>query len=293
LFQDQKVFDVVVWGTPEIRDNLNNVQNLMIDTESGGQVPLGEVATVRVAPENSIIRRQGVSRRLDIEAEVSGRPLGAVTQEVARRIKDIPLPFEYHAQVLGEHIERQHALSSLYSYLIAAAVISYLLLQAVLGSWRLASLSLIGIPVAVLGSLVADTLSGGAFTLGGLLGVIPVVALTVRNGIMQVTHFQQLAQQENIPVGRAITQGMEERFAALITSAFTLFLVAVPFVVMGSVAGMEIIHPAAVSMLGGVITSLLVSLFVIPALCARFGIKTAADPLDVRPEPAELADVHA
>ena len=102
-----------------------------------------------------------------------------VTQEVARRIKDIALPFEYHAQVLGEHIERKDSLSSLYSYLAAAAIMIFLLLQAVLGSWRLAALSVVGMPVALLGSLVATTIASDAFS-SAHCGFVTVLGLGVR-----------------------------------------------------------------------------------------------------------------
>jgi CzcA family heavy metal efflux pump len=286
LFQDQKVFDVVVWGRPEVRDNVHEIPNLLIDTESGDQVRLGDVARVRTAPTNSIIRRQGVSRRLDVEAEVSGRPLGVVTQEVARRIKDIALPFEYHAQVLGEHIERKDSLSSLYSYLAAAAIMIFLLLQAVLGSWRLAALSVAGVPVALLGSLVATTIASDAFSLGALLGFVTVLGLAVRNGIMLVKHFQYLEHHEGEHPTLMVMRGVQERFAPIVTTAITVALGVLPFVALGHVAGLEIVHPAAVSMLGGVITSAVLSLFVVPAVCLRFGVRPETEALALQPETA-------
>ena len=144
LFQEQKVFDVVVWGAPEIRNNLSDIQELMIDTDDDEQVRLGDVAHVRIGQSNSVIRRQGVSRRIDVDADVSGRPLSDVTREVAQRISDVKFPFEYHAQVLGEHVERRSALRSIYAHLAAAAVLIFLLLQAAMGSWRLAALSALG-----------------------------------------------------------------------------------------------------------------------------------------------------
>src|SRR6185312_1134119 len=155
LFQEQKVFDVVIWGIPDIRKDIDSIQNLMIDTESGGQVRLADVARVEIRTVPSVIHRQGASRRIDVEAEVSGRALGDVTEEARRRIAEGAFPFEYHAQVLGEYVARQAALSSLYSYLIAAAIAIVLLLQAVLGSWRLAGLVVVTAPVAMIGGFVA------------------------------------------------------------------------------------------------------------------------------------------
>jgi Cu/Ag efflux pump CusA len=276
LFQEQKVFDVVVWGTPEVRSNVEDIQNLLIDTESGGQVRLGDVAHVRVAPAASVIHREGVSRRIDVEAEVSGRSLGAATQEAMRRINDIPLPFEYHAQVPGEHVARKAAVNSLYSYLGAAAILIFLLLQAALGSWRLAILSVIGVPVAALGGLLTDYLANDVFSLGAFLGFIPVLGLATRNGLMLVKDFQYLERHEG-EAGRALVlRAAHERFPSVVATALTIALIALPFVMLGDVAGLEVTYPAAVVILGGLVTSTILTLFVIPALYLRFMTKAMA-----------------
>src|SRR5882672_8279525 len=110
LFEDQKVFDVVVWGRPELRDNIDDVRNLMINSESGAQVRLAQVADVRIAPATSIIQRQGSSRRIDVSAKVDERALGDVADDVARNVKQIAFPFEHRAEVLGEYKEQRAAL---------------------------------------------------------------------------------------------------------------------------------------------------------------------------------------
>ena len=155
LFEDQKVFDVVVWGRPELRDNIDDVRNLMINSESGSQVRLAEVADVRIAPATSIIQRQGSSRRIDVSAKVDERALGDVADDVARNVKQIAFPFEHRAEVLGEYKEQRASLRSIYSYMAAAAVLMFLLTQAVLRSWTLSALSLLGVPVAALGGLAS------------------------------------------------------------------------------------------------------------------------------------------
>jgi Cu/Ag efflux pump CusA len=166
LFQEQKVFDVVVWGSPKNRSNFSNVANLLLDTESGGQVRLADVASVRTAPVTTVIQRQGVSRFIDVDAEISGRSVSDVARDVTRQMKTIAFPFEYHAQVLGEHVERQAALRSIYGYFAAAAIIGFLLLQAALRSWRLAALSIIGVPLVALGGLLAVYIDEGVFSHG-------------------------------------------------------------------------------------------------------------------------------
>ena len=177
LFQEQKVFDVVVWGRPDIRKNLDDVQNLLIDTESGAQVRLADVARV----EHRGRAKRDPSRRRFAADRRRGRGQRTLTGRRDRRgqerIKEGAFPFEYHAEVLGEHVERQAALASLYSYLIAAAIGIVLLLQAALGSWRLAGLVIVGMPVAALGGFLAAYLAAGCFRLARSSGLAAVLGL--------------------------------------------------------------------------------------------------------------------
>jgi Cu/Ag efflux pump CusA len=274
-----------VWGAPEVRDSIDRVQNLMLDTDDGAQVRLAEVAQVRLAPTTSIIRRQGVSRRIDVDAEVVGRPASAVARDVAARIRQISFPLEYHAEVLGEHVEPRAALSSVGSYLVAAAALIFLVLQAALGSWRLAALSAIGVPVALLGSVLAVLLDGGVVSLGALLGCVTVLGLTVRAGIMMVGRFQALERREGEAFGEALVRrGVRELFPSTVATLVTTGVLVLPFAVLGNVAGLEIAHPMAVAILGGLVGSAVVTLVMIPALYLRFGAGTATDTLGLEPE---------
>ena len=275
LFQEQKVFDVVIWGHPDIRKDLNDVQNLLIDTESGAQVRLRDVAKVSSVAAPSVIHRQGVSRRIDVEAAVSGRSVDAVTREARRRIREVAFPFEYHAEVLGEYVERSAAWRSVYSYLIAAVVAIVLLLHAALGSWRLAALLILGAPVAALGGFVAASLGGGVLTLGSFLGFLAILGLALRNGIIQIRRFQDLEQQD-AGRGSSLMRGVEERLRPVVASTITIGAIVLPFVALGNVAGLEILHPAAVVILGGLVTSAIFVLFVLPALYPRFAAAIAA-----------------
>ena len=233
-----------------------------------------------------VIRRHGVSRRIDISAEVNEDfDLGAVSREAARKIKEVNFPFEYHAQVLGEHFSRGATLKSLGSYLAGAALVSFLVLQAALGSWRLAMLSIFSVPLTVLGCLVAVAIGGGEFTLGSLLGIAGAMALAARNAILLVRHFHQLERLEGEPFGESLVlRGVRERFMPIAASAMALALFFLPFVVMGNTAGLEIVHPMAVAALGGILTSTLITLAMVPALYRRFGAGASlAAGLDLKP----------
>jgi len=282
LFEEQKVFDVVVWGRPEMRGNIDDLRNLMISSENGSPVRLAQVADVRIAPATSIIRRQGSSRRIDVLAKVDERPLGDVAHDVAKSIGQVTFPFEHHAEVLGEYKEQRAALRSIYSYMAAAAVLMFLLTQAVLRGWVLTALSLLGAPIAMLGGLAAIVIARGDFSLGSLLGLGAVLVLTVRQGIGLVAHFQHLQLDEGEPFGEALVRrGVREKFPSIMASSVTTLVLLLPFAFLGDVAGLEIAHPLAVVVLGGIVTSTLGILLVVPALYARFGAGWTADRLDL------------
>jgi Cu/Ag efflux pump CusA len=250
-------------------------------------VRLADVARVGYVATPSVIHREGASRRIDVEAEVSGRSLGAVTDEVRNRIKEGAFPFQYHAEVLGEHVERNAALGSLYSYMIAAAVAIVLLLQATLGSWRLAGLVIVGVPVAALGGFLSAYLAGGVLSLGSFIGLAAVLGLAARNGIMLIRHIQSLEQHAMAQDGSLVLRGAGERLYSVVATAVTTGLIALPFAALGNVAGLEILHPAGVAILGGVVTSTILTLFVIPALYPRFAVAKAA--AELRPLTPEVA----
>jgi Cu/Ag efflux pump CusA len=286
LFQEQKVFDVVVWGRPELRKDLDDIRNLLLDTESGGLVRLADVARVDDVAAPSVIHRQGVSRRIDVEAAVSGRSVADVTEEVRRRIKSVSFPYEYHAEVLGEYVERKAALSSLFGYMIAAAVIMVLLLQAALGSWLRSGLVILGLPVAALGGMVAAFLAGGSMSLGTLLGLSMVLGLAIRSGTMLLAKARELSRQPNVDDSQAVRQAVAERAPAVLATAATIAVFALPFVVAGDVAGLEILHPAAIAILGGMVTTVISTLAFVPALCPRWAQRQGESTDDLVPDVA-------
>jgi Cu/Ag efflux pump CusA len=286
LFEEQKVFDVVVWAPAGARQNVDNVRNLMLDVEGGRQVRLADVADVRIASAPSVIHRQGSSRRLDIEIDVSGRSVSSVARDVSARVANVTFPFEYHAQVLGEHHERRAALRAIDSYMVAAGVLIFLLLQAALSSWRLAALSALGVPVVLLGVALGVLLSGGTVMLGTLFGAAAALVLAVRAGIMLVRHLQ-LLEHEGTPFGDALVhRALHEVGPATLAAHLIVAAITLPFVIAGSVAGLEILHPMAVALLGGTIFSLLAIMLLVPAFYLRFGQGTAAHTLGLEAQPA-------
>nr|WP_042195137.1 efflux RND transporter permease subunit [Kibdelosporangium sp. MJ126-NF4]CEL21705.1 Cobalt-zinc-cadmium resistance protein CzcA; Cation efflux system protein CusA [Kibdelosporangium sp. MJ126-NF4]CTQ92486.1 Cobalt-zinc-cadmium resistance protein CzcA; Cation efflux system protein CusA [Kibdelosporangium sp. MJ126-NF4] len=274
LFEEQKVFDVVVWGSPQTRHSLTNVKEVLVDTPNGARVPLGELADVRVRPYPVVIKRDSVQRRVDITADVQGRDLGSVVRDVQSRIQQVDFPVEHHAEILGKYAQKQGERQQALIFAIAALVGILLLLQAAFASWRLAFVLLLTLPVALAGGALAAMFAGAATTLGTLVGFLAVLAIAVRHGIMLFTHFQRLHEDEGGRFGtESVLRGTRERLTPIVTSSLAVALVVLPFAVMGGISGHEVVFPLAIVILGGLLTSTLVTLFVLPALYLRFAPK--------------------
>ena len=301
IFEDQKVFDVQVWSTPETRHSVTSVEDLLIDTPSGEPVRLGDVADLRVRPTVPVIRREGVSRYVDVTADVSGRDLGKVTTNVQDRLERVDFPLEYHAELLGDYSDQQGAQRRLLGFVVAAAIGIFLLLQAAFGSWRLAVMAFLMLPVAMAGGALAGWIDGGPMTLATVAGLLAVLAIALRSNVVLVDRFRKLRADAGVPFGAdLLARGTREGLAPTVTTALATAIVLVPALVFGDIAGEEIVRPMAVVMLGGLVTSTLVSLFILPALYLRFGPREEAAPLqlettlDLRePRPAPAADVAA
>jgi CzcA family heavy metal efflux pump len=271
LFYGGQAYDVHVWTIPSARDSVTDVENLPIDTPNGGTVPLKEVADIRIQPVANTIKREEQSRRLDAAADVAGRDLASTVADVKKELAGIDFPPGYHAEVLGEAPELNAAQNDLALYGFLAAVVIFLLLQAGLGSMRLAALVFLLLPMALAGALTAAKLSTGELSLGSMVGLLTVLGIAGRNGILMIAHFQHLEREEGVPFGpQLVLQGAKDRLSPILMTASATGLALVPLVIAGPIPGNEIEHPLAVTILGGLVTATLLNLFVLPSLYLAF-----------------------
>ncbi|WP_186315769.1 efflux RND transporter permease subunit [Catellatospora sichuanensis] len=283
LFEQQKVFDVVVWGDPKIRQNAADVENLLVDAPNGKQVRIGDVADVRVAPHPVVISHESVSPYLDVTANVSDRDVGAVADDVSERIKQVQFPLEHHAEVLGAYDERQAADVRVLWVGAAAVITIFLLLQAAFRSWRLALLSLVALALSMVGGVLAALATGG-LTLGAVAGLIGVLGLAARAVVLLIRRFQQLELDEGLAFGHdLVVRGTRENAAGTVVSTLAIAAMLLPLALFGALSGVEILQPMSVVVLGGLVTLLLVVLLLVPVLYLRLGRAgdrdTAADHL--------------
>ncbi|HKS78150.1 MAG TPA: efflux RND transporter permease subunit [Gaiellaceae bacterium] len=290
LFEEQKVFDVVVWGTPQVRGNLTSVRRLLIDTPEGGHVRLGDVADVGIAPSPAVIKRQAVSRYVDVAGRISGRDRNAVVGDVKNRLLGLRFPAEYHATVLATETQPTRLLILV---AIAAVIGMFLLLQAAFESWRLATLSILTLPIGIVGGLVAVVAAGEPLSFGSYVALLALFGLAARGCVYLFGRARELQREQGeASAADLVMSAARERMGPAVTTALAGGLVFLPVLIMGSRPGLELLHPVAVVFAGGLITSTLVSLFVLPVLYLRFGLSgraEAAEPADLPTALGELA----
>ncbi|HXF71422.1 MAG TPA: efflux RND transporter permease subunit [Actinomycetota bacterium] len=277
IFRGGKAYDVQFWSTPETRESLSDVEHLQIDTPSGEYIRLEDVADVRIVPVPNVIHHIDLFRSIDVGANIDGtRDLGSVVADLERRLERVDWPLEFRAELLGEFQERQAGQRRLFAFAVAAALGVFLLLQASFGSWRLATLSFLTLPVALVGGVIAAYLGGGIVSLGSLVGFFTVLGIVARNGIMLISHYQHLERFEGVPFGpELVLRGASERVVPIMMTVLTSGLALVPLILAGEVPGTEIEYPMAIVILGGLITATLLNLFVVPSLYLRFGKRRA------------------
>ncbi len=277
LFEEKKVFEVVVWGTPETRSSLSSIRNLLFQAPDGTYVRLSDVADVKIAPHPVMIKREAVARYVDVEIDVSGRSLADVAREVGKRVAAHSFPTEYHAEVLGGYTKHERVLRGASAVALIALVGILLLLQAALRSWRLALAVLVAVPVASLGGVVLILLTGSSLGLVALCGLIAVIGLALRAAVSLVLSYQRLERTGGLPFGpELVLRGTVQRVVPTLVSAVATALALLPCLVFWSQPGLEFIGPTAAVIVAGLVTTLLFALFVVPGLYLMLGAGATA-----------------
>jgi Cu/Ag efflux pump CusA len=282
LFEEQKVFEVVVWSTPETRASVSSVADLLIDAPGGEKVRLGDVAKVRIVPASSVIRHDAVKRYIDVSADVEGRDLAAVAQDISGKVGQLRFPLEYHAEVMGDYALPKAARERLITIVIAVAIGMFFLLQAACGSWRLAALAFFSLPGAVAGGVLAALVAGGVLTVGALAGLLAVFGIAVYNKLMLINRYQHLERHEGEPFGPGlVSRGAIERLSPMLLATFAAAATVLPALFLGDVPGLEVVRPMAIVVLGGLITSTVLDLLLMPAMFLSLGVSATRerDPL--------------
>ncbi|MET0764159.1 MAG: efflux RND transporter permease subunit [Blastococcus sp.] len=285
LYESQAIFDVVLWGGPPTRGSVSTLQSLLIDSPSGERVRLGDVAQVRLAAGPPVITHDAVSRSLDVTADVRGRSAGAVSEDVTAHLQRMDFPYEYRAEVVGDARSRAQTREWILGAALVAGLLGYLLLQVATGTWRGAAVLLVTAPFAAVGGLLATQLTGGVLTGGVLAALVAAAALALRQALSMVRR-AQLLRREGSGVAEAMRRAVREQAPPVLAVALAAAALVLPASVMGPGPGLELLQPFALALLGGLVTSLVVVLGVVP------GIYPALAGLDPLPTPPDEVDVE-
>lgn len=269
VVEGQRAFDLVVWLDPAARARARTIENLLVDTPSGA-IPLSQVAKVGFSEGTNAVNRENVSRRIVVSANATERDLGSVIADVRERIGSrVTFPQGYYVQYGGQFEAQERASSELLLYGGLALAAVALLLYSVVGSVRGALIVLSNLPLAMIGGIVAVWLGGGVLSVASLVGFVTLFGIANRNGIILVTTYNQMLA-EGKPFDEVIVRASLERLSPVLMTALTAGLSMVPLAI-GLGAGKELLQPLAVVVLGGLFTSTMLTLVVLPVLFSRFG----------------------
>lgn len=270
VLQDQQLFDLLVWLKPDARTNLETIRNLLVDTPAGQKIPLAQVAQIDYGTGPNTINRENVSRLIVVSANVSGRDLRSVFNDIESNIRqNVTLPTGYFIQYGGQFESEERATQNLLIYSGLALIVIAILMYFAVKSIPAMLMIMVNLPLALVGGIFSIALGGGVISVASLVGFITLFGVATRNGLLLVDSYNTKFAQ-GIPLKQVITEGSMDRLVAILMTALTSALGMMPLV-LGHGTGQEILRPLAIVVLGGLFTSTALTLLVLPALYAQFG----------------------
>jgi CzcA family heavy metal efflux pump len=271
-WEEERVYEVVTKLPDSYRNDFSLLASTPVDANGTRFAELSGIAAVDKTMGPNLVNRENVQRRIIVTANVSGRDLRGAAEEVLSRVRSqVPMPTGYHVELGGEFESEASASKTigLLSVLAVGGIFGLLLLA--FRSFRDSLLVMINLPLALVGGVVAAWLGGGVLTIASLVGFITLFGIATRNGIIMITHYRQLlASSAGTTISEAVIQGSVDRLIPVLMTALTAALALVPIVIAAGEPGNELQAPMSAVILGGLTSSTLLNLLVIPPLFARF-----------------------
>ena len=265
VYEQGKSFDLVVRVRHDLHDEADKVRDLMIDTSDGRKVPLSYIADIRSAAGPNTISRENVKRKIVISANVDGRDLRSVVNDIQARIDaDIRLPEGYHVEYGGQFESEQAASRTLTLASCVAIVVIFLLLYHQFRSARESLIILINLPLALIGGVFALLLTTGEVSIPAVIGFISLFGIATRNGMLLISHYNHLQQVEGYSLRDSVVRGSLDRLNPILMTALCSALALIPLALGSELSGNEIQSPMAKVILGGLLTSTALNGFIIP-----------------------------
>lgn len=266
IYEGQRSFDVVLRYAGQYTSDIAGLKDALIDTPDGGKVPLTDVAEIVSTGGPASISRENVQRKLVVSANVSGRDLGTCVDEIKDEIAEhIVLPEGYRIEYGGQFESQQSASRTLALALVAALAVIFMLLMAEFRSIPLSAIVMISLPLALIGGVFAVFVSSSVVSIPSIIGFITLFGVATRNGILLISRYSHL-QSAGMPLREAVLNGSADRLNPILMTALTSALALIPLIVNGEKAGNEIQSPMAIVVLGGLVTSTLLNIYVMPII---------------------------
>jgi CzcA family heavy metal efflux pump len=281
VLEGQRSVELLVRLADGARADLETLEATPIDTPTGGRIPLKMLARLVRDTGPNTISREGVQRKMVVQANVTGRDLSTVVDDLRARIAaEVPMPEGYHVVYGGQFESAEEAARTIALLSVGVVVGIFLLLVVAFASVRNALLTLINLPLALIGGVVAVALTSGVVSIASLVGFITLFGIATRNGIMMVSHFEHLMTHEGKSLPEAVVKGSLERLAPILMTALSAGLALVPLVLAADEPGNEIQAPLGVVILGGLLSSTSLNMLVVPVLFRLFGRPPATIPAE-------------
>lgn len=270
LSENQQLVDTVVLLQESSRNSLDDMRAIPLIAPTGQQISLGEIAQIGYGMGANVINREDVSRLIVVSTNVAGRDLNNVVKDIQAQIQQkVKLPNGYFIQYGGQFESEERATNNLLVFSILAAIAISVLMFFSVKSIPATIAIMINLPLALVGGIISVVLTGGVISIASLIGFITLFGVAVRNGLLLVDNYNNKFAQ-GMPLKDVIFKGSMERVNAILMTALTSALGMLPLAISSS-AGNEILQPLAIVVLGGLITSTILTLLVIPAIYAKFG----------------------
>lgn len=265
VYEKGKSFDLTVRVKDDLRDKMEKIRNLMIDTGDGQKIPLNYVAEIRSAMGPNTISRENVKRKIVISANVADRDLRSVVNDIQAQVgAQIKLPEGYHIEYGGQFESEQAASRTLALTSFMSIVVIFLLLYHEFRSVKESAIILINLPLALIGGVFALLITTGEVSIPAIIGFISLFGIATRNGMLLISHYNHLQQEEGYGVYDSVIRGSLDRLNPILMTALSSALALIPLALSGDLPGNEIQSPMAKVILGGLLTSTFLNGFIIP-----------------------------
>ena len=265
VYEKGKSFDLTVRVKDNLRDEIEKIRNLMIDTGDGQKIPLNYVAEIRSAMGPNTISRENVKRKIVISANVADRDLRSVVNDIQAQVDaQIKLPEGYHIEYGGQFESEQAASRTLALTSFMSIVVIFLLLYHEFRSVKESAIILINLPLALIGGVFALLITTGEVSIPAIIGFISLFGIATRNGMLLISHYNHLQQEEGYGVYDSVIRGSLDRLNPILMTALSSALALIPLALSGDLPGNEIQSPMAKVILGGLLTSTFLNGFIIP-----------------------------